>query len=69
MIIDIEKQLLIIILFPLYPQSAIKNRTYNKDVSLIISNNDYKQPMCFQYLDMNSTYAIVLLTQSVVRYG
>ena len=30
-----------------------------------MGNSDYEQPICFQYLEMNSTDAIALLTQSV----
>jgi carboxylesterase type B len=50
--------------FPLYPPLSIQNGTYN-NISLIMGNNDYEQPICSQYPDMNLTQAIALLTQSV----
>jgi para-nitrobenzyl esterase len=50
--------------FPLYPPLAIKNGTYN-NISLIMGHNDYEQPICFQYPNMNFNDAIGLLTQSI----
>ncbi|CAF1493420.1 unnamed protein product [Rotaria sordida] len=51
--------------FPLYPPLAIKNGTYNKGLSLIMGNNDYEDPICFQQPDMNFNDAVSLLTQSI----
>ncbi len=50
--------------FPLYPPLAIQSGTYN-NISLIMGNNDYEQPICFQHPDMNFTDAVKLLNQSV----
>ncbi|CAF3942497.1 unnamed protein product [Adineta steineri] len=50
--------------FPLYPPLAIQNGTYN-NVSLIMGNNEYEQPICHQHPFMNFKEAIVLLSQSI----
>ncbi len=50
--------------FPLYPPLAIENGTYN-NISLIMGNNDYEQPICFQYPDINFNDALKLFNQSV----
>ncbi|CAF0935367.1 unnamed protein product [Adineta steineri] len=50
--------------FPLYPPLAIQNGTYN-NVSLIMGNNDYEQPICHQHPFMNFKEAIALLSQSI----
>ncbi len=51
--------------FPLYPSIAIKNGTYNKNVNLIMGNNDYEQPVCFQRPDMNFNDALSFLSGSI----
>jgi carboxylesterase type B len=60
-----EKPIIDDYFFPLYPPLAIQNGTYNKDVNLIMGNNDFEQPMCSRYPNMNSTSAAALLTPFV----
>jgi para-nitrobenzyl esterase len=50
--------------FPLYPPLAIESGTYN-NISLIMGNNDYEQPTCFQHPDLNFDEAVALLAPSV----
>jgi hypothetical protein len=50
--------------FPLYPPLSIQNGTYN-NISLIMGNNDYEQPICSQHPFMDFNEAVKLLTQSV----
>lgn len=50
--------------FPFYPLSVIENGTYN-NVSLIMGNNDYEQPICFQHPHMNYIEAVALIIQAV----
>ena len=50
--------------FPLYPPLAIQNGKYN-NISLIMGNNDYEQPICYEHPDMNYAQAIALISQSV----
>jgi carboxylesterase type B len=50
--------------FPLYPPLAIQNGRYN-NISLIMGNNDYEQPICFQHPDLNFTVAVTLVSESV----
>jgi para-nitrobenzyl esterase len=49
--------------FPLYPPLAIQNGSYN-NISLIMGNNDFEQPICLDHPDMNYTAAVKVLTQS-----
>ncbi len=53
-------------LFPFYPPLAIKKGIYN-NISLIMGNNDYEQPICFQHPDMNYTDALTLISQSIAE--
>ena len=50
--------------FPLYPPLAIQNGKYN-NITLIMGNNDYEQPICYEHPDINYTQAIALISQSV----
>jgi para-nitrobenzyl esterase len=50
--------------FPLYPPLAIKNGKYN-NISLIMGNNDYEQPICLEFPDMNFTEAVALVARIV----
>jgi carboxylesterase type B len=50
--------------FPLYPPLSIQSGTYN-NISLIMGNNDYEQPICRDHPDMNSNDAVALLSQSI----
>ena len=50
--------------FPLYPPLAIQNGTYN-NISLIMGNNDYEQPICSQHPDMNFTEARIISHSSL----
>jgi len=50
--------------FPLYPLSAIKNGSYN-NISLIMGNNDYEQPICYEHPDLNVSGAIEIVKQNV----
>ena len=50
--------------FPLYPPLAIENGTYN-NITLIMGNNDYEQPICVQHPDMNFNDAMTILRQSI----
>jgi para-nitrobenzyl esterase len=50
--------------FPLYPPLAIQNGRYN-NISLIMGNNDYEQPICFQYPDLNFSEAVTIVSESV----
>ncbi|CAF1688486.1 unnamed protein product, partial [Adineta ricciae] len=43
--------------FPLYPLLAISSGQYN-NVSLIMGNNDYEQPICFEHPLMTSSEAL-----------
>jgi carboxylesterase type B len=47
--------------FPFYPPLAILKGNYNQNLSIILGNNDYEQPLCFQVPDMNSTDAMSFL--------
>ena len=51
-------------LFPLYPPLAIENGIYNKDINLIMGNNDYEIAVCYVYSKMNFTTAVARLSQS-----
>jgi carboxylesterase type B len=53
-------------LFPFYPPLAIQNGIYN-NISLIMGNNDYEQPICFQHSDMNYGDALALISQSIAQ--
>jgi hypothetical protein len=63
-LIDIQDQLLIIIYFPMYPPLSIKSGRYN-NITLIMVNNDFKEPICFQHSDMTYNEALELITRSV----
>jgi para-nitrobenzyl esterase len=52
--------------FPLYPPLAIQNGTYN-NISLIMGNNDFEQPICYQHPDMNYTQALSYITSNVAQ--
>lgn len=51
--------------FPFYPPLSIQNGKYNKNLSIILGNNDYEQPICFQAPDMNSTDVMAALISSM----
>ncbi len=51
---------------PYYPPLAIQKGIYN-NISLIMGNNDYEQPICFQHPDMNYTDALALISQSIAQ--
>ncbi|CAF3854108.1 unnamed protein product [Rotaria sordida] len=51
--------------FPRYPPLAIKNGMYNKDLSLIMGNNDDEIAVCYAYPDINFNETIALLSQYV----
>ncbi len=51
---------------PYYPPLAIQKGIYN-NISLIMGNNDYEQPICFQHPDMNYTDALALISQSITQ--
>jgi para-nitrobenzyl esterase len=50
--------------FPLYPPLAIQMGKYN-NISLIMGNNDFEQPICYDHPDMNYAQALTLITNSV----
>ena len=47
--------------FPYYPPLAIENDQYNKNLNLVIGNNDYEFTFCLDSPDMNSTDMITML--------
>ncbi|CAF3715584.1 unnamed protein product [Rotaria sp. Silwood1] len=51
--------------FPRYPPLAIKNGMYNKDLSLIMGNNDDEIAVCYAYPDINFNETVALLSQYV----
>ncbi|CAF1903534.1 unnamed protein product, partial [Rotaria magnacalcarata] len=44
--------------FSFYPPAAIEKGKYNQNLTLMLRNNDYEHPLCFQVPDMNSTDAL-----------
>ncbi|CAF4768352.1 unnamed protein product, partial [Rotaria sp. Silwood2] len=51
--------------FPRYPPLAIKNGMYNKDLSLIMGNNDDEIAVCYAYPDINFNETLALLSQYI----
>ncbi|CAM4780570.1 unnamed protein product [Rotaria magnacalcarata] len=51
--------------FPFYPPTAIEKGKYNQNLTIMLGNNDYEHPLCFQAPDMNSTDALSILIQSI----
>jgi carboxylesterase type B len=49
---------------PYYPPLAIQKGAYN-NISLIMGNNDYEQPICLQHPDMNYSDALALISQNI----